>query len=150
MFLTAFSTGVLMYAATRTIKEIVKNAKRICGGKDFTHVVFTRPVNFGNDQQSDIQEAIYRAVRDHGISKKDIEVVTEPEAAAFQYQAQCSNSSLQDNTLLFDLGGGTLDITLFKLKSEAFDPYHFGDENLGGSDVDQILSENFLNKYLHY
>ncbi|CAN2046387.1 Chaperone Hsp70 family protein [Candidatus Magnetomoraceae bacterium gMMP-1] len=84
-----------------------------------------------------------------------IGVIQEPIAASLSYAFQLcdehSNKEFNQNILVFDLGGGTFDLTLFHLESTEkkliFEVLASGgDDRLGGMDFDKTLSEVILKK----
>lgn len=84
-----------------------------------------------------------------------IGIIQEPIAASLSYAWQMVHdhpeAESEETILVFDLGGGTFDLTLFNLKQSP-DQLIFevlatgGDDRLGGMDFDQSLIEFFLNK----
>ena len=84
-----------------------------------------------------------------------IGIIQEPIAASLSYALQLSEESIgkdvSQNILVFDLGGGTFDLTLFNLKSNKNTLFFEvlasgGDDRLGGMDFDKCLSEIILHK----
>uniref|UniRef100_A0AC35GN54 Heat shock protein 70 n=1 Tax=Panagrolaimus sp. PS1159 TaxID=55785 RepID=A0AC35GN54_9BILA len=106
-------------------------------GKKLVEAVITVPAAFKEPQNEATKAAAFLA------GWKTIHLLPEPVAAAFAYfidQPIEENS----NVLLFDLGGGTLDVCIFKiLKSELSIISRSGDPNLGGRDFDNILIDYF-------
>jgi len=83
----------------------------------------------------------------HGIPSDRI--LNEPTAAALAYGFEKSSSN---NVLVFDLGGGTFDVSLLKISNGVFDvKATCGDTQLGGNNFDSKivdwLAERFLKKY---
>ncbi len=84
-----------------------------------------------------------------------IGIIQEPIAAslsyAFQVARQGGSEEFEENILVFDLGGGTFDLTLFSLKNDGkrllYDVLATdGDDRLGGMDFDQELADLILKK----
>jgi molecular chaperone DnaK len=114
---------------------------------DFKYAVITVPAYFDEARRKATQDAGYMA----GIDVLDI--INEPTAAAIAYGAQQSsdsNSQTGPQTILvYDLGGGTFDVSIVKI-----DGYEFvtlatdGDVQLGGIDWDQrivdMIAEQFI------
>ncbi|KZV13923.1 heat shock cognate 70 kDa protein 2-like, partial [Dorcoceras hygrometricum] len=100
----------------------------------------TVPAYFNDSQR--------RATRDAGmISGLDVmRIIVEPTAAAIAYGLdKMSSIFIEKNVLIFDLGGGTFDVSLltmvksvFKVKSTA------GDTHLGGEDFDNRMVNHFV------
>lgn len=81
------------------------------------------------------RKAISQAAAIAGI--KVIRLLAEPTAAAYSYGLE--NKS-QGKYLVYDLGGGTFDISLLNIANEVFEVLATGgDANLGGDDIDQII-----------
>lgn len=84
---------------------------------------------------------------------KVLGLVPEPIAAALYYinNLESSNTINEQKILLFDLGGGTLDITMFKVAVEA-QKLHFevlasdGHANFGGEDFDALLIDYVMDE----
>jgi molecular chaperone HscC len=72
-------------------------------------------------------------------------IINEPSAAALAYQYQ---SQLEDALLLvFDFGGGTLDVSLVECFDNVVEILAVGGDNhLGGSDFDRVIAEEFLKR----
>jgi molecular chaperone DnaK len=103
-------------------------------GERATSAVVTVPANF---QQSDC-DATVEAARKAGL--KEFHLLQEPIAAALAYGFSAANRN--GTLVVFDFGGGTLDISLvFMRGGELFVPPegHAGDNNLGGGKFDKEL-----------
>ncbi|WP_265031691.1 Hsp70 family protein [Wolbachia endosymbiont (group A) of Tiphia femorata] len=75
-----------------------------------------------------------------------LHLVNEPTAAALSYSIEKNNNS--GIYAVYDLGGGTFDISILKLHQGVFQVLAVGgDTNLGGDDFDHLLSLIVLNKY---
>ena len=75
-----------------------------------------------------------------------LRLVNEPTAAALSYSIEKNNDS--GIYAVYDLGGGTFDISILKLHQGAFQVLAVGgDTKLGGDDFDDLLSSIVLNKY---
>ena len=81
-------------------------------GKPITQVVLGRPVHFAHDAEHDklAQARLLTAAFDAGYEKVSFQY--EPIAAAFSYETTLDS---EQNVLIFDFGGGTLDITVMRL-----------------------------------
>ncbi|MBF0523633.1 MAG: Hsp70 family protein [Deltaproteobacteria bacterium] len=117
--------------------EILKYLKGVAEsylGYEVTGAVITVPAYF-NDLQ---REATMRAGELAGL--KVYKLFNEPTAAALAYGLQRNND---DHLLVFDFGGGTLDITFLEVKDGAFLVQGVGgDTRLGGVDFDRLIVEN--------
>lgn len=106
-----------------------------------TAVVVTVPANFRNEAR----EATLAAAREAGLST-DI-LLNEPTAAALYY-ANVSGLQLDGHYVVFDLGGGTLDVSVIKAKGNDVEVLASeGLQKLGGKDFDQKLLEIVARKF---
>ena len=109
-------------------------------GKKVTRAVVTVPAYFNDAQRS--------ATRDAGvIAGLDVlRIINEPTAAALAYGLDKTKEEDEKNILVFDLGGGTFDVTLLTIDKGVFEVLATnGDTHLGGEDFDHRLMEYFVN-----
>jgi hypothetical chaperone protein len=109
-------------------------------GEEIQGVTLGRPVKFSQDREHDqkAQETLLQAAMEAGF--KHVEFELEPIAAALFYELSLSKPQ---NVLIFDFGGGTLDLTIMRLG----DPHHrnvyaSGGINIAGSDFDRAIIQN--------
>lgn len=110
-------------------------------GPGKTPVVITVPAYFGAKERE--------ATRNAGeIANLDVlNLVAEPVAAALFYDSQTPLKG--KNLLVYDLGGGTFDVTAVRGEGDSFTIVATdGDARLGGADWDRALSEHLLDKYI--
>ncbi len=114
-------------------------------GETVTHAVVTVPAYFNDAQR--------QATKDAGtIAGLLVErVINEPTAAAIAYGLD-RKAQKEETILVFDLGGGTFDVTLLKIDNGFFKvKATAGDTHLGGEDFDQKMMdfciEQFNKKY---
>jgi heat shock protein 5 len=70
-------------------------------------------------------------------------IINEPTAAAIAYGLDKKEG--EKNILVFDLGGGTFDVSLLTIDNGVFEVVATnGDTHLGGEDFDQRVSEHFI------
>ena len=75
-------------------------------------------------------------------------LINEPTAAAFAYGL---DKKKRGKFLVYDLGGGTFDVSLLNLKDNLFKVIGTsGDAKLGGDDLDQLLLDYILNTYFDH
>ena len=115
-------------------------------GKDVTDAVITVPAYF-NDQQ---RQTTKDAGRIAGLNV--LRIINEPTAAAVAYGLDHKDINDNNNILIFDLGGGTFDVSILSLDGSLFEVRATGgDTHLGGEDFDnEILKmclESFKEKY---
>lgn len=109
-------------------------------GEKVTNAVITVPAYFNDSQR--------QATKDAGkIAGLEVDrIVNEPTAASLAYGLEKQDS--EENILVFDLGGGTFDVSILELGDGVFDVLSTaGDNQLGGDDFDNkiidYLVENF-------
>jgi len=108
-------------------------------GREVTRAVVTVPAYFTQAQR----EATKDAGRIAGLKVERI--INEPTAAAMAYGLNQENVVEDKNVLVFDLGGGTFDVTLLNLDEGVFDVLASeGDTHLGGEDFDQRVMKYFI------
>merc|ERR1712176_988276 len=106
-------------------------------GKDIKNAVVTVPAYFNDAQR--------QATKDAGtISGMKVErIINEPTAAAIAYGMDKTGG--ESNVLVFDLGGGTFDVTLLTIDNGVFEVLATnGDTHLGGEDFDQRVMQFFI------
>ncbi len=111
-------------------------------GSEVTDAVITVPAYFNDSQRQSTKDA----ARIAGLNA--IGMISEPTAAALAYGLD-KNVSGQKTVLIYDLGGGTFDVSilkishasLFEVKSTA------GDTHLGGEDFDNLLVEHLRKEF---
>jgi len=109
-------------------------------GKKITHSVVTVPAYFNDAQR--------QATKDAGtISGMTVmRIINEPTAAAIAYGLDKKEG--EKNILVFDLGGGTFDVSLLTIDNGVFEVVATnGDTHLGGEDFDQRVMDHFIKLY---
>jgi heat shock protein 5 len=109
-------------------------------GHEVTHAVVTVPAYFNDAQR--------QATKDAGtISGLNVmRIINEPTAAAIAYGLDKREG--EKNILVFDLGGGTFDVSLLTIDNGVFEVVATnGDTHLGGEDFDQRVMEHFIKLY---
>ena len=72
-----------------------------------------------------------------------VRILNEPTAAAIAYGLD--KKSGEKNILVFDLGGGTFDVSILTIDSGVFEVVStHGDTHLGGEDFDQRVLDHFM------
>lgn len=131
-----------IYSAEELSAEILKalksNAERRLG-QEIRAAVITHPAWFNNKRIAATQEAARLA----GFKKATM--ITEPEAAVLAYGL---HRSKYQRVLVFDMGGGTLDIVYAETGEGLFKPLaKSGDDELGGVDFDRRIRDRVLEVY---
>ena len=111
-------------------------------GKEVKKAVVTVPAYFNDSQR--------QATKDAGlIAGLEVQrIINEPTAAAIAYGLDRKDQEGEHNVLIFDLGGGTFDVTLLTLDSGVFTvKATAGDTHLGGEDFDNRLVNHFVDEF---
>jgi len=109
-------------------------------GKKVTHAVVTVPAYFNDAQRQATKDAGAIA----GLTV--MRIINEPTAAAIAYGMDKKEG--EKNVLVFDLGGGTFDVSLLTIDNGVFEVIATnGDTHLGGEDFDQRVMEHFIKLY---
>ncbi|MCZ0716780.1 molecular chaperone DnaK [Aerococcus kribbianus] len=109
-------------------------------GEDVTNAVITVPAYFNDAQR--------QATKDAGkIAGLEVDrIVNEPTAAALAYGLDKTDS--EENVLVFDLGGGTFDVSILELGDGVFDVLSTaGDNELGGDDFDNKIVDYLVSEF---
>jgi heat shock protein 1/8 len=108
-------------------------------GEPVRHAVITVPAYFNDSQR--------KSTKDAGVISglNVLRIINEPTAAAISYGLEKVKSTAEVNVLIFDLGGGTFDVSLLTIEDGVFEvKATAGDTHLGGEDFDQRLMEHFM------
>lgn len=110
-------------------------------GTTVTNAVVTVPAYFNDSQR--------QATKDAGtISGMNVlRIINEPTAAAIAYGLDKKTTG-ERNVLIFDLGGGTFDVSLLTIEEGIFEvKATAGDTHLGGEDFDNRLVNHFVQEF---
>ncbi|WP_236976548.1 molecular chaperone DnaK [Membranihabitans maritimus] len=133
-----------MYSPQEISAIILQKMKKVAEdylGQDVTEAVVTVPAYFNDSQRQATKEA-------GEIAGLDIKrIINEPTAAALSYGLDKSD---QDQTIaVYDLGGGTFDISILELGDGVFEVKSTnGDTHLGGDDFDRVLIDHMAETFL--
>merc|ERR1719426_634668 len=106
-------------------------------GKEIKNAVVTVPAYFNDAQRQATKDA--GTISDMTVMR----IINEPTAAAIAYGMDKKEG--EKNILVFDLGGGTFDVTLLTIDNGVFEVLATnGDTHLGGEDFDQRIMKYFL------
>lgn len=120
------------------LKEVIKEAEEKSGQK-IDSAVITVPAYFNDFQR----KATIRAGESCGI--KVLKIVNEPTAAAISYGY---NRSADKTVMVYDLGGGTFDVTIVKIKGGNIVVIGTdGNHLLGGKDWDSVITKYICDKF---
>lgn len=122
------------------VLEKMKKAAEKVLQKKVTKAVITVPAYFNQAQK----QGTIRAAQIAGLEV--VNLVTKPAAAAFAYGFD-NNDYTNTNILVEDIGGGTFDVVVVKVKNGRFVVSAIGgDTQLGGRDFDHLLMDHFNKK----
>merc|ERR1712173_345190 len=75
-------------------------------------------------------------------------IINEPTAAAVAYGLDKKKDDKESNVLIFDLGGGTFDVSILSIEGGIFEvKATAGDTHLGGEDFDNRMVDHFVNEF---
>lgn len=124
------------FFAAVTLRKVVNDARDALG-EEIDGVVITVPAYFGEAQR----QATYAAGRIAGLNV--LRLINEPTAAALAYGISHRNEP--GYILVYDLGGGTFDVTILNSSADALDVVAVGgDPELGGKDFDDALEAHLM------
>ena len=122
------------------LQKMKKTAEEYLG-QEVTEAVITVPAYFSDSQRQATKEAGEIA----GLKVRRI--INEPTAAALAYGLDKKNSDMK--IAVFDLGGGTFDISILELGDGVFEVKSTnGDTHLGGDDFDQVIIDWLANEFM--
>ena len=108
-------------------------------GRPVSKAVVTVPAYFNDSQRQATREAGKLAGLDV------VRILNEPTAAALTYSPDPSGS---ERFLVYDLGGGTFDVSVLQAESGVFEVLSsHGDTHLGGDDFDDLLADELANEF---
>jgi molecular chaperone DnaK len=131
------------YTPEQISSFILQKIKKDAGvflGENIEKAVISVPAYFNDDQR----QATKNAGEIAGLEV--IQLINEPTAAAFAYGIDRSEKELK--ILVFDFGGGTLDVTIMDFGGGVFQVISTsGDTHLGGKDMDEALVNYIIDEF---
>lgn len=116
------------------LRRLKEDAEKFLG-EPVTEAVISVPAYFNDDKRC----ATKNAGRLAGLQVERL--INEPSAVALKHHKQTENS---ENFIIFDFGGGTLDVSLVEAFENMVEIQAVaGDNYLGGKDFNEIIAENF-------
>jgi len=110
--------------------------------EDVKNAVITVPAYFNDSQRNATKDA----GRIAGLNV--MRIINEPTAAAIAYGIKNKDSDHEINVLIFDLGGGTFDVSLLSIDDGIFEvKATAGDTHLGGEDFDSNMVSHFIKEF---
>merc|ERR1719310_1837980 len=124
------------------ILQKMKDTAEAYLGSKVTEAVVTVPVYFNDSQR--------QATKDAGViaGLNIMRIINEPTAAAIAYGLDKKKTEKESNVLIFDLGGGTFDVSILSIEGGIFEVKSTaGDTHLGGEDFDNRMVDHFVNEF---
>jgi len=121
------------------LQKIKQDAEAYLGDK-VEEVVITCPAYFNDNQR--------QATKDAGeiAGLNVLRIINEPTAACLAYGLE--KTGKEQKIMVFDLGGGTLDVTIMEMAQGVFEVKSTsGDTQLGGTDMDRALLEYIVGQF---
>ncbi|KAL1846379.1 Hsp70 chaperone [Paecilomyces lecythidis] len=126
--------------SSMVLTKMRETAESYLGGT-VNNAVITVPAYFNDSQR--------QATKDAGLiaGLNVLRIINEPTAAAIAYGLD-KKAEGERNVLIFDLGGGTFDVSLLTIEEGIFEVKSTaGDTHLGGEDFDNRLVNHFVNEF---
>ncbi|KAI4128447.1 MAG: hypothetical protein LQ338_002720 [Usnochroma carphineum] len=126
--------------SSMVLTKMRETAEAYLGGT-INNAVITVPAYFNDSQR--------QATKDAGLiaGLNVLRIINEPTAAAIAYGLDKKGEG-EKNVLIFDLGGGTFDVSLLTIEEGIFEVKSTaGDTHLGGEDFDNRLVNHFVNEF---
>ncbi|XP_047166844.1 heat shock 70 kDa protein-like [Vigna umbellata] len=146
MIVVSYRGEEKQFAAEEISSMVLTKMKEIAEaylGQSVKNAVITVPANFNDSQR--------QATKDAGTiaGLNVMRIINEPTAAAIAYGLDKKGSrSGEKNVLIFDLGGGTFDVSLLTIEEGIFEvKATAGDTHLGGEDFDNRLVNHFVAEF---
>ena len=125
------------------LQKIKKDAESYLG-ETIDKAVITVPAYFNDNQRQATKDA--GAIAGLDVVRIINEIINEPTAAALAYGLD--KSDVEQKIMVFDLGGGTLDVTIMDFSDGVFEVLSTsGDTQLGGSDMDEALTRYVIGEF---
>jgi len=134
---------VKQFAAEEISSMVLMKMKEIAEaylGREVKNAVITVPAYFNDSQR--------QATKDAGVISglNVMRIINEPTAAAIAYGLD--KKGAEKNVLIFDLGGGTFDVSLLTIEEGIFEvKATAGDTHLGGEDFDNRMVDYFVQEF---
>ena len=120
----------------------MKNTAENYLGQPVTKAVITVPAYFNDSQRQSTKDACRIA------GMEPLRIINEPTAAAIAYGLDKKIEGEEKNVLIFDLGGGTFDVSLLTIEDGMFEvKATAGDTHLGGEDFDSRMLSHFIEEF---
>jgi L1 cell adhesion molecule like protein len=129
--------------SSMVLTKMKETAQAFFGNKEVKRAVVTVPAYFNDSQR--------QATKDAGViaNLEVMRIINEPTAAAIAYGLDKKGQTKgEKDVLIFDLGGGTFDVSLLAIDEGVFEvKATAGDTHLGGEDFDNRLVAHFIQEF---
>jgi hypothetical chaperone protein len=131
----------------KTYLSLLKQRAEDMLGEPIHAATLGRPVKFSESSEQDkkAEETLRQAAYEAGFKEVNFEL--EPIAAALYYEQTITQPQ---NVLIFDFGGGTLDIAIMRLGNKNRQVYASGGVDIAGSDFDRTIIEKRMLPHFGY
>jgi len=124
--------------SAQVLRKLINDASNYLG-QEVTQAVITVPAYFNDSQR----QATIDAGKIAGVEV--LRIINEPTAASLAYGL---DQKQNETILVFDLGGGTFDVSILEVGDGIFEVLSTsGDTHLGGDDFDKVLVDWLLNQF---
>merc|ERR1711935_451493 len=124
--------------SAQVLRKVINDATEYLG-QEVTQAVITVPAYFNDSQR----QATMDAGKIAGVEV--LRIINEPTAASLAYGL---DKKQNETILVFDLGGGTFDVSILEVGDGIFEVLSTaGDTNLGGDDFDNVLVNWLVNDF---
>jgi molecular chaperone DnaK len=124
--------------SAQVLRKLINDASNYLG-QEVTQAVITVPAYFNDSQR----QATIDAGKIAGVEV--LRIINEPTAASLAYGL---DQKQNETILVFDLGGGTFDVSILEVGDGIFEVLSTaGDTHLGGDDFDKVLVDWLLNEF---
>ncbi|XP_050366931.1 heat shock cognate 70 kDa protein-like [Argentina anserina] len=146
MIVIDYNNKKMLFAAEEISAMVLSKMREIAEtylGTIVKNVVITVPAYFSNVQRQATQNA--GVIADMNVMR----IINEPTAAAIAYGLDKKATTVGGiHVLVFDLGGGTFDVSLLKIEDDIFEvKATTGDTHLGGEDFDDRMVNHFVKEF---
>lgn len=135
-------SAIILRKLVDNARQVLKQEGKIIDDNEKDKVIVTCPAYFGVSETQATKDAVKLAGLDV------IQIINEPTAGAFAY-GMISEDTKDKNVMVYDLGGGTFDITIINIHDKAIKTIATtGDHQLGGKNWDQCLATYVCDKFM--
>jgi hypothetical chaperone protein len=142
-----FKASYTLPGLARLLFARLKEQLEVACGEEVGAATVGRPVRFALDPAADRRAEVMLREAAEGAGFRSVRFLTEPEAATRYYFASAGLAP-GATVLVFDFGGGTLDLCLAQFRREGYHVLSTGGAAIGGTLLDRIVFERKLLRHL--